>query len=125
MAADDQEHAALEARARRSLLEAGAAGLPRPPWMHPNQPPSAIELLRFALWRQGTENDEELLLAAAALLTTARAEVDQLEAALLFTARALGVSWPRISSAMGLRSPQAAQQRFERVTGRVEQYERR
>jgi hypothetical protein len=46
--------------------------------------------------------------------------VDQAEAAVLWTARSAGLSWPRISRAMGLASAQTAQQRFERVTGRVE-----
>ena len=45
--------------------------------------------------------------------------VDQTEAALLFTARAHGLSWSQISQAMGLGSPQAAQQRFGRVAGRT------
>jgi hypothetical protein len=65
----------------------------------------------------GTGQDD--LLAALALLPAARAEVDQAEAALLFTARAHGLSWSRISQAMGLGSPQAAQQRFGRITGRT------
>ena len=60
------------------------------------------------------------LLAALALLPAARAETDQIEAALLLTARSSGLPWPRISRAMGLSSAQAAQQRAERVTGRVE-----
>ncbi len=59
-------------------------------------------------------------MAALTLLPAARAEVDQVEAALLFTARTQGMSWPRISRAMGLGSAQAAQQRFDRVTDRVE-----
>ena len=59
------------------------------------------------------------LLAALALLPAARAEADQVEAALLFTARARGLSWARISQAIGLGSPQAAQQRFGRVTSRA------
>ena len=62
---------------------------------------------------------EEELLAALTLLPAARAEVDQAEAGLLFTARARGLSWARISRAMGLGSAQAAQQRFGRVTGRA------
>jgi hypothetical protein len=67
--------------------------------------------------RGGTSQDD--LLAALALLPAARAAVDQAEAALLFTARAHGLSWSRISQAMGLGSPQAAQQRFGRITGRT------
>jgi hypothetical protein len=116
----DHEQAAREAEARARLLGAGASDLPRAPWLHPSQPPSAVDLTRFAVWRaQAGGADGEDLLAGLALLSAARAEVDQVEAALLFMARAHGLSWPRISRAMGLGSPQAAQQRFGRVTGRA------
>jgi hypothetical protein len=132
----DQAQAAREADARAHLLRAGASALPPPPWLHEQQPPAAADLIRFALWRAnagghnanaggiGEENaggiGQEGVLAALALLTAARAELDQTEAALLFTARAHGLSWPRISRAMGLGSPQAAQQRFDRVAGRAQ-----
>jgi hypothetical protein len=128
----DREQAAREAGARRRLLAAGAAALPRMPWLAGRQPPAAADLIQFALWRSqpggrgaragGTGVDE--LLAALTLLPAARAEVDQAEAALLFTARAHGLSWTQISRAMGLGSPQAAQQRFGRVTGRAGHAER-
>ena len=99
----DHEQAAREAEARGRLLGAGASSLPRAPWLHRAQPPSAVDLTRFAVWRaQAGGAGEEDLLAALALLSAARAEVDQVEAALLFTARARGLSWPRISRAMGL-----------------------
>ena len=117
----DQARAALEADARRHLSGAGAASLPRSPWLHPGQPPSAADLVRFAVWRSaGADVDENDVLAALSLLSAARAEVDQVEAALLFAARARGLSWPRIAQAMGLGSAQAAQQRFDRVSGRVD-----
>ena len=123
----DQARAAREADARRLLLDKGASSLPRVPWLHEKQPPAAADLIRFAVWRAnagGPSPDtegigEEGVLAALTLLAAARAELDQSEAALLFTARAHGLSWPRISRAMGLRSPQAAQQRFDRVSGRA------
>jgi hypothetical protein len=116
----DRGQAAREAAARTHLLAAGAWALPRAPWLHGSQPPSAVDLIRFAVWRAGTGDlDEAELLAALTLLPAARAEVDQVEAALLFTARGHGLSWPRISRAMGLGSAQAAQQRFDRVTGRA------
>lgn len=117
----DQAGAAREAKARERLLGAGASTLPRAPWLHGSQPPSAIDLIRFALWRSGAGDvGEDDLLAALTLLPAARAEVDQTEAALLFTARAHGLSWSMISRALGLGSAQAAQQRFDRVTNRVE-----
>ncbi len=117
-----QGQAAREAGARAQLLAAGAAALPRAPWLHGSQPPPAADLIRFALWRAGTGDpgDQEFL-AALTLLPAARAEMDQAEAALLFTARAHGLSWPQISRAMGLGSAQAAQQRFGRVAGRAGQ----
>ncbi len=117
----DHGQAAREADARRQLLDAGASTLPRAPWLHNSQPPSAADLIHFALWRADIAGiDERTVLAALTLLPAARAEVDQVEAALMFTARSHGLSWPQISRAMGLASAQAAQQRFGRVTGRVE-----
>jgi hypothetical protein len=117
----DQGQAAREAGARRWLLDAGAEFLPRAPWSHPGQPPSAVELIRFASWRSATGDfDEDGLVAALTLLPAARAEVDQLEAAVLFAARSRGLSWSRISQATGLGSAQAAQQRFDRISARVE-----
>jgi hypothetical protein len=120
----DHEQAGREADARRRLLdEAGASSIPRPPWLLGGQPPSAVDLIRFVLWRAATGTTADIgpddLLAALALLPAARAEADQIETALLFIARGQGLSWPRISRAMGLGSPQAAQQRFDRVTGRA------
>jgi hypothetical protein len=118
---DDQSQAAREAGARGHLLRAGASSIPRAPWLHRGQPPSAVDLIRFALWRSHTGDlDDERVEAALTLLPAARAEMDQVESALLFAARAHGLSWPRISRAMGLGSAQAAQQRYERVTGRVD-----
>jgi hypothetical protein len=80
-----------------------------------------VDLIHFAL--RGAHGDDPgvaVLQAALTLLPAARAEMDQLEAAVLLTARSLGLSWPQISRAMGLASAQAAQQRCDRVTGRVE-----
>jgi hypothetical protein len=104
------------------LLDAGASSLPRAPWLHRAQPPSAVDLVRFAVWRgQGdTVNDDDEALAALTLLPAARAEMEQLETAVIFIARAQGLSWGMISRAMGLGSAQAALQRFDRLTGRVE-----
>ena len=84
----DHLHAARETDARQELLADGVADLPRPPWRHPGEPPPAAELIRFALWRAGRDDlGEQALLAALALLPAVRAETDQIEAALLLTAR--------------------------------------
>jgi hypothetical protein len=114
----DQDTAAAEAAARKHLMRAGASALPRAPWLHRGQPPAAADLIRYALWHK--DSDEDTVLAALALLPAARAEVDQLEAAVLFAARAEGLPWPRIARAMGLASAQAAQQRYGRVSGRAD-----
>lgn len=72
------------------------------------------------MWRGQTGKvTEEEVDAALNLLSAARAEVEQLETALLFTARAKGMSWGRISRGMGLGSAQAALQRYERLSDRV------
>lgn len=117
----DQERATREHRARQHLMDTGAALLPRAPWLHRLQPPSTIDLVRFAVWRSQTDviTDDEVA-AALTLLLAARAEMEQLETATLFTARAEGLSWGRIARTMGLGSAQAALQRFDRLTGRVE-----
>jgi len=117
----DQQQSAREQSSRKRLLDAGASALPRAPWLHRSQPPSAVDLVRFAVWRgQGDDVNDDEVMAAMTLLPAARAEMEQLETALLFTARGQGLSWGRISRAMGLGSAQAALQRFDRLTGRVE-----
>lgn len=119
---NDHDQASAEQAARAHLLRAGAARLPRQPWLHKSQPPSAIDLVQYAIWQARDGNPDDLT-AALALLPAARAELDQIEAAALFTARTAGLSWSRISQAIGLGSAQAAQQRFDRITGRVEHRE--
>ncbi|MFC7550281.1 DNA-binding protein [Plantactinospora sp. GCM10030261] len=122
MSYSDGELAVRETEACDRLLDRGAASLPRPPWLRGSQPPSAVDLIRFALWRSTSGDlDEDGVLAALTLLAAARAEMDQVESAMLFVARSQGLSWPQISRALGLASAQAAQQRYDRVTGRVEQ----
>lgn len=59
------------------------------------------------------------LVAALSLIARARAEVDALEASLLFLARADGLTWAQIAFGLGLRSGQAAQQRCDRLIARA------
>jgi hypothetical protein len=118
----DQSDAAALDDARKTVLAAGAADLPRQPWQRGRQPSSDTELIRFAAWQSARSagTGPAVVEAALRLLTPARAELDQVEAGLLFAARAAGLTWPQIASALALRSPQAAQQRFDRILGRVE-----
>lgn len=115
------DHSAL-VHARGVLAAAGADRLESRPWQHSGQPASDADLVRFAasLARE-PEADPEVLAAGLRLLTSARAELDQIEAALLFAVRAAGRTWPWIADALDLGSAQAAQQRLNRLLSRVEQ----
>lgn len=108
--------------ARRRLCESGADQLPRLPWSHPHSAPDDQTLLRFAMWRANSnvgEASHDDLRAALKLLETARSDLDALEAGLILIARAEGLTWPDIATSLGVRSPQAAQQRFQRVSARA------
>jgi hypothetical protein len=122
--ADDQAAGAVQRWARDRLTTRGGRDLPRLPWLVDGQPHDAVTLIRQALWRADTDRGAlELpddLLAAITLLAAARGELDQLEAGLLFVARAEGLTWAQIAQALGLRTAQAAQQRHERVVARLD-----
>jgi hypothetical protein len=113
----DHAQARREQEARDRLLALGADELPDRPWRPAPVPPSAVDLAHFALWRSAGLDPEDLL-HALALLPAARAEVEGLEAGLLFTARSAGLTWAQIADAMGFNSPQACQQHYNRLTAR-------
>ena len=115
----DQEQAERQRQARAHLLDLGAKDLPARPWRPAPIPLSAVDLTQFAAWRAADLSDDDLL-AALALLPAARAEVDEVEAGLLFMARSAGLTWAEMADAMGFSSPQACQQRFNRLTARQE-----
>jgi glutathione S-transferase len=124
----DQDQAERERAAREVLLSAGADQLGRRPWQVGKMPSSAVDLLQFFLWRSGSaefgagaDADREMtdaVVAALQLLPAARAEIDHLETGLLFAARGLGLTWAQMADALGLNSPQACQQRLDRLTAR-------
>ncbi|MBK8436579.1 MAG: hypothetical protein IPM90_12245 [Austwickia sp.] len=120
---DDHDAAARQSSARTHLMAIGGHELPRFPWMTGDVPHADVTLIRYTLWRasngQGVQLPEDLY-AALRLMESARAELDAMEARLLFTARAEGLTWPQIAEHLGVRTPQAAQQRFERVTARTD-----
>lgn len=59
------------------------------------------------------------LTAALTLMPLVRAEADQIEASLLTVARGRGMTWQELAFGLGLRSSQAAQQRYERLSRRT------
>lgn len=118
----DRDLGRAQVAARRHLMARGASDLPRPPWVPDDIPLDDATLIRYALWRANSGAGLDVpadLYAALQLLESARAEMDALETGVLFIARAEGLTWPQIAEHLGVRSPQAAQQRFERVSSRT------
>lgn len=113
----DHARAARERAAQTRLSELAADAVTARPWRPAPVPPSAVDLAQFALWRSA-DLDRDDLLHALTLLPAARAEVEGLEAGLLFIARSAGLTWAQIARAMGFRSPQACQQHYTRLTAR-------
>jgi hypothetical protein len=64
------------------------------------------------------EIDGDDLVAALTLVPELRADLDALETQLLRTARAKGMTWQDIAFSLGLNTPQAARQRYERLDAR-------
>jgi len=114
---DDQAQAAREHQAQARLTELAAGAVTARPWRPAAVPPAAVDLAQFALWRSADLQPDDLL-HALTLLPAAHAEVDGLEAGLLFTARGAGLTWAQIAAAMGFRSPQACQQHYTRLAAR-------
>ncbi|MFC0626270.1 hypothetical protein [Kribbella deserti] len=116
-AVDDRAQAQREQKATKQLLKLGADELEARPWRPAPVPPSAVDLVHFALWRSD-ELGAEGVVSALELLPAARAEVEALESGLLFSARNAGLTWAQIAEAMGFNSPQACQQHYNRLTAR-------
>ena len=69
----------------------------------------------------GIEEIEPACLAdALTLLGKARQDVDRLEAELIMLARTQKLTWRFVGEALGLQSPQAAAQRWMRLTGNTQ-----
>lgn len=108
-----ERHAATDAQRRRQV--------------HPTAlgPHEAIRLVSFllsgaALVEEGEpEVDHADVTAALSLVPLARGEMDELEAGLLQMARGRGMTWPEVAFGLGLGTPQAARQRYERLVGRT------
>ncbi|MEV0612866.1 DNA-binding protein [Nonomuraea sp. NPDC050404] len=114
---EDHAQADRERDATEHLLRLGADTLDARPWRPSPAPPSALDLVQYAVWRNADLAPEEIL-SALTLLPAARAEAEGLESALLFTARSAGLTWAQMANAMGFNSPQACQQHFNRLAAR-------
>jgi hypothetical protein len=123
--AEDPDHA--RARREHVALRHVAERLADAERPEPADPPArltaqeAVHLI--ASWAAGggrsadaPEMDRTDIMAALTLLPRARADLDVLEASLLFVARDIGLTWQDIAYGLGLRSPQAAQKRAGRGT---------
>jgi hypothetical protein len=106
-----------ERQARNRLMGLGADAIEDRPWRPAPVPPSAVDLVQFAVWRSA-DLDPEDLRHALTLMPAARAEVEGLETGLLFVARSAGLTWAQIADALGFKSPQACQQHYNRLTAR-------
>lgn len=108
-----ERHAATEAQRRRQT--------------HPTviAPHEAVRLVTFLLSGAAKpeadepEVDHADITAALSLVPRARGDMDELEAGLLQMARGRGMTWQEIAFGLGLGTPQAARQRYERLVGRT------
>lgn len=109
-----ERHAATDGQRRRQIHPAVIS------------PHEAVRLVSFLLSGAALPEDGEPevdradITAALSLLPRARAEMDEIEAGLLQMARGRGMTWPEIAFGLGLRSPQAARQRYERLAARTD-----
>ncbi|MFE6777050.1 DNA-binding protein [Streptomyces sp. NPDC057702] len=85
----------------------------------------AIRLVSFLLSGAAQRDADEPevdatdITAALTLVPLARGEMDELEVGLLQMARGRGMTWPEIAFGLGLGTPQAARQRYERLLART------
>ncbi|WP_058043432.1 hypothetical protein [Streptomyces roseifaciens] len=88
-------------------------------------PHEAVRLVSFLLSgaAQPVDGEPEVdrtdITAALSLIPSARGEMDELETGLLQMARGRGMTWQEIAFGLGLSTPQAARQRYERLAGRT------
>ncbi|RKN11417.1 DNA-binding protein [Streptomyces radicis] len=88
-------------------------------------PHEAVRLVAFLMSGAAERADGEPevdradITAALTLVPRVRGEWDELEAGLLTMARGRGLTWHEIAFGLGLGTPQAARQRYTRLTSRV------
>ncbi|MFD0212128.1 DNA-binding protein [Streptomyces hirsutus] len=108
-----ERHAATDEQRRRQVHPAVLA------------PHEAVRLVSFLLSGAAQREDGEPevdradITAALSLVPLVRGEMDELETGLLQMARGRGMTWQDIAFGLGLGTPQAARQRYERLSDRT------
>ncbi|MFE3454023.1 DNA-binding protein [Nonomuraea sp. NPDC059194] len=108
-----ERHAATDAQRSRQIHSSAIA------------PHEAVRLVSFLLSGAAQlddgepEVDQPDITAALSLIPLVRGELDALEAGLLQMARGRGMTWSEIAFGLGLGTPQAARQRYERLAERT------
>ncbi|WP_459799755.1 DNA-binding protein [Herbidospora sp. RD11066] len=108
--------------ARHAATEAQRARQVHPTFLGPHEAVRLVTMLAAGSAAPDPgepEVDDSDLKAALTLMPLVRGEMDQLEASLLLMARGRGLTWQEIANSLGLGSPQAAKQRYERLAGRT------
>ncbi|MES4900823.1 MULTISPECIES: DNA-binding protein [unclassified Streptomyces] len=88
-------------------------------------PHEAVRLVSFLLSGAAQpvdgepEVDQADITAALSLIPLVRGEMDELEVGLLQMARGRGMTWQEVAFGLGLGTPQAARQRYERLASRA------
>ncbi|MDX3225972.1 DNA-binding protein [Streptomyces sp. ME19-01-6] len=108
-----ERHAATDEQRRRQV--------------HPSLigPHEAVRLVSFLLSGAAQpvdgepEVDQADITAALSLVPLVRGEMDELEVGLLQMARGRGMTWQEVAFGLGLGTPQAARQRYERLASRA------
>ncbi|MGY0235649.1 DNA-binding protein [Longispora urticae] len=124
----EQNRSWREFAALQRISERHSAAPPANPWLDQLgltlEPVEAVErVVRGAAGGPAAEGAPEVdaddLVAALTLIPRVRAGVDELEMGLLQLARGRGLTWQQIAFGLGLGTPQAARQRYERLVGRT------
>ncbi|MEW9555841.1 hypothetical protein [Nonomuraea sp. NPDC050783] len=125
---DDYRRRLMAAHAARTRLldRFGTGDRPRP--QDPAAPPvPATELVRLVLEAAHDPGDgapevgPEDLADALQMIVPIRRSIDSMEYQAVAAARRAGLTWRQVADALALESPQAAQQRFQRLAVRLDQ----
>ncbi|WP_412539023.1 DNA-binding protein [Longispora sp. K20-0274] len=121
----EQSRSFRELAALRRISERHQAPPAANPWLAELglglEPTEAVERVVRGASDPAAAVDADDVMAALTLVPRVRTSVDELEMGLLQMARGRGLTWQQIAFGLGLGTPQAARQRYERLVGRTDQ----